>query len=82
MDKAVAVRYDERLPAPIIVAKGRGHLAEMIRTVARRGGVPIVEDRDLADCLIELDPGDFIPEQYYEIIAELLVFVCGLGRRP
>ena len=37
---AVALKYDTaRMSAPIVVAKGAGHLAERIRAVARQHGV-------------------------------------------
>ena len=34
----------------------------------------------LADSLIELEVGSLIPEEFYLIIAELLVYVRSLGR--
>ncbi len=77
-DKAVALHYNEDLPAPIVVASGRGPLAEAITRIARESGVPVVADADLADSLIELDVNTLIPESLYEVIASLLVFVRGL----
>jgi len=73
--KAVAVQYDEALPAPLITAKGRGELAAALEKIAVSHGVEIVRSADLADSLIELDVGSFIPEEFYGIMAEILVFV-------
>jgi flagellar biosynthesis protein len=78
-DVAVAVGYDPGLPAPVVLAKGRGELAEVIRRIAARAGVAVVQESALAEALIEIDPGTFIPEEYYRIVAELLVFVGRVG---
>jgi len=73
--KAVAIKYLENLPAPFICAKGKGEIAEVLIRIAKEHGIELVKNPDLADSFIELDLSSFIPEEYYEIIAELLVFV-------
>ncbi len=78
-ETAVALHYSDELPAPIVVASGRGALAQAIARIARENGVPLVEDAELADTLIELDVNTLIPEQLYPVIASLLVFVRGLA---
>ncbi len=75
MEKAVAVHYSEELPAPIIVAKGKGELARRIRRIAEQHGVHLLVRPELADALVELEVGSLIPEEFYRIIAEILVFV-------
>ncbi len=77
-DRAVAIHYTEELPAPIILASGRGRMAEAIVRIARESGVTLVADPDLADALIPLQVNSLIPESLYEVIAALLVFVRGL----
>ena len=77
-ETAVALHYNDELPAPMVVASGRGALAAAIARVARESGVPLVADPDLADTLIELDVNTLIPESLYEVVAHLLVFVRGL----
>ena len=79
-NRAAALHYTESLPAPLVVASGRGAVAEAIRRIARESGVPIVTDPDLSASLLELDPGSLIPESLYGVVAELLVFVRGLSR--
>ena len=80
VEKAAALRYIEELPAPFVIASGKGALARAIERLAVQYGIHCVEEPELADSLIELGPGAFIPEEYYEIIAELLAFVRCLGR--
>ena len=75
MEKAVAIKYNESLPAPLIIAKGKGELAKIIKKIAKENRIFIKQDIDLADNLIELEIGSFIPEKYYEIMAQILVFI-------
>jgi type III secretion system FlhB-like substrate exporter len=77
-DTAVALQYSDDLPAPIVLASGRGPLAEAIKRIARESGVTLVADAELAESLIQLDVNTFIPESLYGVIAELLVFVRSL----
>ena len=48
---AIALRYEKGMRAPVVGAKGAGFLAEQIRKVARKHGVPIVENRSVARML-------------------------------
>ncbi|HOE10248.1 MAG TPA: flagellar biosynthesis protein FlhB [bacterium] len=73
---AVALSYkQEKMPAPRIVAKGRGYVAQTIKQIARDHNVPIYEDRLLARTLFKLDVGSFIPPELYRAVAEVLVWV-------
>jgi flagellar biosynthetic protein FlhB len=79
---AVALRYDPRtMRAPTIVAKGQRLMAERIREVARRHGVPIVEDRPLARALFARPLGSEVPPHLYRAVARVLVLVHRI-RRP
>ncbi|TVR69767.1 MAG: flagellar biosynthesis protein FlhB [Spirochaetaceae bacterium] len=82
MDKrtATAIRYDPSLPAPFVVATGRGDLAVKLVDLARKAGVPIRNDRDLAERLLWLAPGDVIPEELYRPVAEVLLFLLDLKK--
>ena len=77
---AVALQYDRRLPAPLVVARGKGELARRLETIARENGVPVVETDELAESLHALEPGTCIPESFYEVVAELLAFVWRAAR--
>lgn len=73
--KAVALKYDmEKNQAPVIVAAGKGHLAEKIVETAVESGVPVYEDNSLATTLAQLELGSEIPEELYETIVELYLY--------
>ncbi len=57
-------------------------MALAMEKIAQASGVRIVSNPELADSLIEIDVASFIPEIYYEIIAEILVFVRKLKGKP
>ncbi len=71
---ACALRYDEEEgdDAPLVLAVGEGDLAKRIVEAAHAYGVPVLRDVPLARALIELAPGDRIPEELYEAVAEIL----------
>jgi len=75
MKKAAAIQYSEDLPAPIVLAAGKGTLARRIVEIAEQQGIQIVGKSDLADALVELPVGSMIPEDLYRIVAEILVYV-------
>ncbi len=78
---AVAIKYDaETMNAPVVVAKGAGHLAARIRQIAAEHGVPIVEKKPLAQVLYKnVKPGMPIPAELYETVAEILAYVYRLS---
>jgi len=78
--KAAALRYEHsRNAAPRVVAKGRGHLAETIKILARQHNVPVHEDPDLVEVLEALDLFIEIPPELYRAVAEVLAFVYRLN---
>jgi len=80
---AVAIMYVAReMPAPKIVAKGGGFVAERIKEVARSHGVVIVENKPVARALFyAVKVGDYVPEKFYVIVAELLARVYKQRKR-
>jgi flagellar biosynthesis protein len=71
---AVALRYDKKtMPAPLVVAKGRGVVAEKLIALAKVNGVPILEDRLLVETLDQLNVSQEIPPELYQVVAEILV---------
>jgi flagellar biosynthetic protein FlhB len=73
---AVALRYDESCPAPIVVAKGAGVVAQRIREKATEHEVPIQENKPLARALFKsVEIGDPIPLALYQAVAEVLAVV-------
>ncbi len=79
---AVALRYEAGRAAPKVVAKGSGVVAERIREEATRTGVPMVREVSLARALhAACELGQEIPEDLYNAVARVLVFVDALRRR-
>ena len=77
---AVALSYEPMEGAPKIVASGEGHLAEKIIAKGDENDVPLYEDSKLARTLLKLDIGDYIPEELYGVVAEILVFVDDMDK--
>jgi len=71
---AVALRYEEKtMNAPVVVAKGVNWLAERIISVARRHGVPVVQNPPVAQALYRtVEVGREIPPELYHAVAEIL----------
>lgn len=79
---AVALSYDGE-NAPHISASGEDDLAQTIVSLAIANQVPVYENAELVTWLGQLDIGEEIPEQLYQVIAEILAFVYKLeGRVP
>jgi len=80
---AVAIQYDpDTMPAPIVLAKGAGVLAQRIRQLALQHGIPIVEKKPLAQALYrEVEVDHPIPEDKYAAVAEVLAYVYQLQGR-
>jgi len=73
---AVALKYDrEKDPAPRVVAKGKGPIAEQIIKVAQAQGITIREDANLVEILEKLDLDTIIPLEAYTAVAEILNYV-------
>ena len=72
--KAVALQYENGMPAPVVVASGMGYLAEKIVEVASENGVPVYEDTSLATMLSQLQLGQAIPESLYRFIVDIYVY--------
>jgi flagellar biosynthetic protein FlhB len=71
---AVALRYQRgAMTAPVVLAKGADYMALAIREKARQHGVPIVENKPLAQALYKTaEIGEMIPGQLFAAVAEVL----------
>jgi flagellar biosynthetic protein FlhB len=73
---AVALKFDLSMPAPLVVAKGLDLLAAKIKEIAQDKGIPVMENRPLAQALYKgVEVGDAIPSVLYHAVAEILVLV-------
>ena len=72
---AIALRYDMNLEdAPRVLAKGEDHLAFMIRNVAKKNEVPLLENKPLArELYYNVEEGDIVPEQFYRVLVEIFL---------
>lgn len=78
--QAVALEYDPSDAAPRVIAMGKGAVADRIIEKARESSVPVHRDDKLADTLSRLEIGDMIPQDLYEVVAEILIFVDGMDK--
>ena len=72
---AVSLRYAQGDAAPVIVAKGRGFLADEIIRRAREAGVFVHESRELVGLLMQVDLDRQIPPVLYVAVAQLLAWI-------
>jgi flagellar biosynthesis protein FlhB len=74
---SVALSYKmESMDAPKVVAKGVGFLALKIRELAQEHGIPLVENKPLAQTLYKsVEVGDSIPSNLYKAVAEILAYI-------
>ena len=82
---AVALLYnkDEGNSAPKIVAMGAGLIAQRIKEIAKEHDVPILENKPLAQALHKAaQVGDEVPEELWQLVAELLVQVYNIKGMP
>jgi flagellar biosynthetic protein FlhB len=77
---AVALQYQYKdMSAPKVVAKGAELVAERIKEIARAHGVPLVENKPLAQALYKtVDLGQTIPSSLYRAVADILAYVYRL----
>ncbi|MBQ7618489.1 MAG: flagellar biosynthesis protein FlhB [Desulfovibrio sp.] len=80
---AVALSYNAKeAPAPVVLAKGTGHIAEKIKKIAREHNIPIRENVPLARALYKsCEIGDMIPEELYKAVAAILASIWRLKPR-
>ena len=77
---AIAIQYDPlTMPAPVVLAKGAGVLAQRIRRLALQHNIPVVERKPLAQALYKsVDVGSIVPPEQYQAVAEVLRYVYQL----
>ncbi|MGI6587754.1 MAG: flagellar biosynthesis protein FlhB [Peptococcia bacterium] len=79
---AIAIKYEDEMAAPIVVAKGKEFIAQKIKEIAFEHDIVIVEDKKLAHILYrEVEIGMPIPVELYKAIAEVLAYVYKLKGR-
>lgn len=80
--QAVALKYDlENDNAPIITASGLGTVADKIIEKGIESDVAIYEDERLVKELLQFKVGTEIPEELYEIVAQVLIFIENIDQK-
>jgi flagellar biosynthetic protein FlhB len=80
---AVALEYDRaKMPAPMVTAKGQDNMALRIREIAAENGIPVIENKPLARALhANVEIGDIVPEEYWEVVSLILAEVYRMNGR-
>lgn len=79
---AVALKYESSLAAPLVIAKGQDLVALKIKEIAKENSIVIVENKPLARTLYaSVEIGDYVPEDLYQAVAEVLAYVYQLKNK-
>lgn len=78
--RAAALSYKQGQYAPVVVASGRGIVAEAIIACAHDAGVFVHESPELVQLLMQVDTDQYIPPELYRAVAEILVWLYALER--
>jgi len=79
---AVALKYeDDGTEAPVVIASGRGEIAEKILQIAQMEKVPVHQDGSLVQVLAELEVDTEIPPELYQAVAQIIAFVWQLDQK-
>lgn len=78
--RAAALRYENSYETPIVTAAGMGHVADRIIEKAEENNVPIVYNKEMAELLSNVDVGDSIPAELYDMVAKIIVYVMDMDK--
>jgi flagellar biosynthesis protein len=73
--RAAALSYKQGQYAPVVIARGKGVVAEAIIACAHEAGVYVHESPELVRLLMQVDDDQFIPPELYRAVAEVLVWL-------
>lgn len=80
--KAVALGYDlENDEAPVVLATGKGYIADQIIALAEKNDIPLREDTVLIEALSKVALNEMIPSELYVVVAEVLAYVYRIKNR-
>jgi len=72
---AVALAYQAGEAAPVVVAKGRGLIAEEIIARAEEHGIYVHKSKEMVALLMQVELDRQIPPELYRAVAELLAWL-------
>lgn len=81
--KAVALSYDQMNGdnAPIVIAKGRGNIAQKIINSAKEHDISIVKDSKLASSLMSVSLEQQIPIELYDAVAHIFIYLSQVDKK-
>ena len=80
--KAVALKYKAyEENAPKVIAKGKGEIAKKIIEKAKKFDVPLFQNEELADMLLNVEVGEEIPPKMYDAVIEVFVWLYKLEEK-
>lgn len=79
--EAVAFTYTPSVhEAPVVVAKGKGKIAENIISIANEHHIPVQKDPALIELCSQLHINETIPEQLFTAVAEIFAFIYKIDK--
>jgi flagellar biosynthesis protein len=72
--QAVALGYKPGMPAPRVLAQGKGELAQAIVDRAKSLGIPTRTEPSLVAFLMELDLNAWVPPELFATVAQVLAW--------
>ena len=79
---AIALKYDsDEDIAPKVIAKGENFIAKNMGEKAEELDIPIYRDEKIVHQLRNLEINDNIPQELYEAIAQVLIFITKLDKK-
>lgn len=76
----MALKYHQGTDkAPWVIASGQGLIAEKIIAVAKEQNIPIHQNQPLAQLLQKVEVGQSIPQELYQVVAEVLAMVLKMN---
>lgn len=73
--RAAVLSYKRGYYAPVVIARGKGVVAEAIIACAHEAGVYVHESPELVRLLMQVDNDQYIPPELYRAVAEVLVWL-------
>ena len=73
--KAIAIKYDDGIDVPIIMAKEEGKRADQLIEEAIKREIPVTENTMLVDMLRVEEVGQMVPENAWKALAEIFAFI-------
>ncbi len=81
-NKAVALKYKAYEDnAPKVIAKGKGTIAEQIVKKAKDFDVPLFQNEELTNMLLNVEVGENVPPKLYKAVVEVFVWLHNLENK-